>query len=77
MPMCQLAKKASRQPPQAAEEDDEANLDSTGCRALVTVLMLFQCYLWCNWLLVPLQQIQNIGREVIAVNQPFARSTPL
>lgn len=40
--MCQLAKRTSRQPPQAAGEDDDASLDSTGRRALAMEVMLFE-----------------------------------
>ena len=40
MPMCQLAKKASRQPPQAAGEEGDASLDSTGRRADAMELMV-------------------------------------
>lgn len=38
--MCQLAKRASRQPPQAAGEEEDASLDSTGRRALAMKLMV-------------------------------------
>lgn len=48
MPMCQFAKKASRQPPQAAGEDKDASLDSTGCRALAMELMVSNTGLQCT-----------------------------
>lgn len=47
--MCQLAKSVSRQPPQAAGEEEDANLDSTGRRALAMKLMVREASLECAY----------------------------